>query len=346
MSRTNRAEIRALMQKTVASDTMKIALERNLAKLPKADLASYEAAIDKGHAVAESLTLRLRARREVSERTGVRQTQVESISVSLERVLARALSTRQSGTLSGAEISEAATVVQMASERAIIKFLRTFFTAKVTGPENAPKGTASAFSRGVPFEPMPITVNSGIAPVSDVHVGFAGGERIARELRPDAIITINKGGTIIGQYIRTRISDDSSWPSFRPLANTALMMNLCISRSPVGRSVLEEGSTILVVDDISRTGTTVANARASLEKHFFNAKIYTYTIIGTYNSIENSSNQDLHAFITDDSTVRMPYDSHGEYTHTKDISIIGSPGNNISITSHEADLYFEQIERM
>lgn len=186
-------------------------------------------------------------------------------------------------------------------------------------------------------------LDDGIASPSDVHLAFGALELATRKVAPDVIVALNKGGRIVGEYLNRRLGD----PDLSVLAVeiskhddlSRLTDNLKLGLSPQTKKVM-------IVDDISRSGETITRAIQRLKVAQPNVEISTATLVCSQASLANLTNAELICpLLVPIADVRLPYDSHGAFSFENDVNVFGSPGNNISFTDHEAELYFKEAKR-
>lgn len=201
----------------------------------------------------------------------------------------------------------------------------------------------------------PLKDNDGIADPSAIHSAFGAVESFTNDVNPDAIVNINRGGSIVGKYVCQRLRQ-------RGLNNSGFKVENFVSEDSniktewtrilnnpkhVGTSTKELPiNNIVVIDDISRSGRTASIVREAVQKRFTECEVYIVTLICTNEAAITFSDSNAYcAYITDKKNMKLPYDSHGDFTFTEGINVLGSVGQSMSISNYEADLYLKSVKR-
>lgn len=128
----------------------------------------------------------------------------------------------------------------------------------------------------------------GWAAFGEVARGLAG--QIARRYRPGAVIGIAKGGVFVGSAVAAALGVEFYPVRVERRSRDAVPYAEAASKLPD-----LDGMTVLVVDDVARTGATLAKARALARKA--GAKEVRTAVLVTR---PGGARPDFHAFETDE----------------------------------------------
>ncbi|WP_269582511.1 phosphoribosyltransferase family protein [Roseibium sp. Sym1] len=185
-----------------------------------------------------------------------------------------------------------------------------------------------------------VKLTDGVASPSDVHLAFGALEVATRQVAPDAIVALNRGGRIVGEYLGRRLGNDSCILPFNITGDDESSGGLSENFK---EKVPASARKIMIVDDISRSGNTITVAAKHLQSVFPYVEISTAALVCSSNSLQKLSSTGLFCPLqVPVSNVKLPYDSHGFFVVENDVNIFGSPGNNMSFTDHEAEYYFNE----
>lgn len=161
--------------------------------------------------------------------------------------------------------------------------------------------TASKAAAQGPVD-LPAAVEKREFDYQDVASGIAYLAQELRRKKPDLVVAVDRGGAIVGGMLTKRL----------------LVPLRLINRAAEGENFHCEldiaelkGKTVVLVDDCSRTGSTLKAAKQLLERKFAPAELIAAVLLlaaPSYKSREAKSYADLAAYTTKRIDSRMPWD--------------------------------------
>lgn len=124
----------------------------------------------------------------------------------------------------------------------------------------------------------------------------------AQKISPDFIVGINRGGTMVGAFISLGLGVPSKNFSTCQVSKNGKYKIYCDTKNMYG--------TVLVIDDVSRSGRTIEEAINEIKKNNSKIKnIYSAVLITTIDKENRSNYKDLNyfSFATTDKDVYLPW---------------------------------------